>query len=442
MNAARTAGQLVVRALAGDDADLTGNDAGDRIVEELRERVAGDHDDAAEQRLRLIVQQRTLLARVHSAIADDVVIVTFADGSSLRRSEAEKALAAKEERRVYLPVRGPLFAARQQVRDPALQRFAFDVVSAEICGVVAATPQRARRRQQLRAFLAATADALPAVLDALGRTGHAEIDSAPALERGLDLPAPHLVNDGVVVDVVRATREAIPDAQAARLQRTTAPRSMAGQIVVDDGARLLVATTLRTAGHRALLLGVGRLYAHLAGAADVGEAIGLSLSSPQVRRALDVGVKDAEFLWRHTLCASLLEARLQAAVALAVVESVADPEAPPRDAFFQRRDEARAAARKAVGLDPGSAIVDELLAPPWPDGLTLLDVDDAHLERAWRSADSARRLLWLRDSLDDGALLRRKGLAALAELWRAANAGDGDGDGAGVAWGELVDDVL
>jgi len=437
VNVARRAGQLLVRALAGDEGDLV---VDDRAVAACRER-ADEGDDDARAQLRLFVQQRTLLARVHSAIADDVVIVTFADGSSLRRGDAEKALVAKEERRVFLPVRGPLFAARQQVRDPALQRFAFDVVEAEVVGVVGAT-RRERRRQQLRTFLAASADAVPAVLDALGRTGHAEVDSAPALERALDLPVPHLVNDGVLVDLVRATREAIPDAQAARLQRRNAPRALAGQIVVDEAARLLVAPTLRSGLHRAQLLGVGRLYGVLAGCPDIGDALSLSLSSPPVRRVLDVTVKDAEFLWRHTLCASFLEARVQAAVALAVVDNVADPEAAARDAFFQRRDEARAGARKAVGLDVGSAIVDELLAPPWPDGLALDAVDDHHLDRAWRAADAARALAWLRDTLDDGALLRRKGLQALPELWRPAEAHDDDGRVAATAWGELVDTVL
>ena len=437
MNAARRAGQLVVRSLAGDEADLV---VDDRVVASFRER-ADEGDEAAREQLRLIVQQRTLLARIHSAIADDVVIVTFADGSSLRRADAEKALAAKEERRLYLPVRGPLFAARQQVRDPALQRFAFDAIEADVVGAVV-SPRRERRRQQLRTFLTATADALPAVLDALGRTGHSDVDSAPALERALDLPVAHLVNDGVLVDVVRATREALHDAQAARLQRRTAPRSLAGQIVVDDTARLLIAKTLRTGEHRAQLLGVGRLYAVLADCPDVGNALGLSLSSPPVRRALDVVVKDAEFLWRHMLCASFIEARLQAAVALAIVDSVVDPEAPARDAFFQTRDEARAAARKAVGLDVGSAIVDELLAPPWPDGLALDGVNDSHLASAWRAADAARVLGWLRDSLDEGALLRRKGLAALPEIWNPADASDDDGRLAGIAWGELVDSVL
>ncbi len=439
------AGRWLLAALAGDDEVLRTASATEGVAE-LRER-AGDGDDDAIEALRLLVQQQTLLARINSAIADDVVVVPLRDGTMLPRADAERALVTREERRVDLVVRMPLLGARRQVRDPALHRLSFDAAEDALLPATTTTTTTTTTAF-LRAFLTRTADAVPAVIEALSKLGHVEIDGALALERALDLPIPALVNDDVLVELVRLTRGALHDADAARLQRRTAPRSLRGQIVVDEQARLLVAPTLRATAHRQQLVGVGALYGFLAGVTDVGSALGLLLSSVPVRRAIEVSVKDAAFIWRHSLCASVIEARLQAAVAVAVAEHRVDADAPARDDFFALRDECRVAARSAVGFDPGAEVVDELLAPPWPDGLHLRSAREAQVSCAVDAASTAQHVGWLRDTVDEGVLLRRHGLEPLRELWQPPSAATTTtppaqaGEAAGAAWAILVGEVL
>jgi hypothetical protein len=275
----------------------------------------------------------------------------------------------------------------------------------------------------------------------LSRVGHVDIDNALALERALDLPMPALVSDGVLVDLVRLTRDALPDHSAARLVRRAAPRALGGHHVIDaEAARLLVAPAVGAGAHRAHLQGLGCLYARFLGCPRVGEGIALLLSSVPVRRALDVRASDADQFWRQNLCASLLQARLAAAVALGWLDSKPDPDAPARDQHFQRRDDARSAARRAVGLDPGAELVDELLAPPWPTGGPLLDATASVIARATDLAAAARAMQWLRDTVDDGALLRRRGLEAVPHLETQPLTTDGTAEAA--SWCALVGEVL
>jgi hypothetical protein len=119
------------------------------------------------------------------------------------------------------------------VRDPVQQRLQFD---ADTATLGAATPVNDVDVARLRGFLQHTADVVPSLVDALSRVGHVDIDNALALERALDLPMPALVSDGVLVDLVRLTRDALPDHSAARLVRRAAPRALGG-----DGAASLLA---------------------------------------------------------------------------------------------------------------------------------------------------------------------------------------------------------
>lgn len=410
---------------------------GDDVVRRVQERAA-DGDLSAAEQLRTEAQLRSLVARVHSAIADDLVFVTFADGSSLKRADAERALAAREERRVYLPIRGPLLAARRQVRDPVQQRLQFD---ADTTALGAATPVSDVDVARLRGFLQHTADVVPALIDALSRVGHVDIDNALALERALDLPMPALVSEGALVDLVRLTREALPDHSAARLVRRAAPRALGGQLVTDaEAGRLLVAPTVGAGAHRAHLQGLGCLYARFLASPRVGHGLALLLASVPIRRALDVRASEAEQFWRQNLCASLLQARLAAAVALGWLDSKPDPDAPARDQHFQRRDEARSAARRAVGRDPGAELVDELLAPPWPNGGPLLDAAASLVARATDLLAAANAVHWLRDTVDEGALLRRRGLEPVPHLDAPSLSADGAAEAGG--WCALVGEVL
>ncbi|HEY1098710.1 MAG TPA: hypothetical protein VGF99_07270 [Myxococcota bacterium] len=452
MTSALHAGQHLLALLANTEEEAS---TSTRTIDELRARFVGNDGDLDElrQRLLLAVQEQTLLPRVHSAIADDVAVITLADGSSLSRADAERALVAREERRVYLPLRGPMLAARQQVRDPIQQRLAYMAASLAVLPPTASPATSTTTVARLTAFLAASADAVGAVVDALGHVGHVAVEDALALDRALDLPVPALFNDAVVVELVRATRDALPDAAAARLQRRRAPRALNGHVVVDDVARLLWAPTLRATGHHAQLRGLGRLYARLAGIGDVdavdvhGAAIALQLASPAVRRALDVGVRDAERVWRHALCAAFIEARLHAATAVAALTFAADPEQPARDALYELRDRARSAARVAAGLDPGAEVIDELLAPPWPDGLRLRGLDESRAREALVRAQAATTLSWWRDHLD-GALLRRHGLLPLQELPTSsatittADEATAAGRDDARAWADVVGEVL
>jgi hypothetical protein len=119
-------------------------------------------------------------------------------------------------------------------------------------------------------------------------------------------------------------------------------------------------------------------------------------------------------LWREGVAASLLLARLGAAVAVAFVGAEVDSEAPPAEQRAMRRDAVWRAAQGAVGVPVGE-LADELLMPPWPDGVRDDDAATAmagHWRRGALGADSA---LLLRDMGDEGLLLRPRGLEVVRE---------------------------
>ena|GEM_PF-1860336 len=449
----------------------------ERVAALLRNARDGD-DDARRALLSLVQQLRTLPALVAAAVAEDGAIVIVADGSQMPRAEAERHLAIREERGVYPSLRQPLLRARRHALDPAALRFMADQARAEWSLPVAASPEPksppepqtppaepqtrppepptqpspkppsqpspaggrspnlspkpnpAGPRAALRGFLKASAELVAPALEMLASVSHGAVDDAHQLVRALDLPDPARFNDSVIIELVRATRESLPR-NVRPLQRRPAPRIMAGQVVDDgDTVRLLVAPSLTAGRSLAMSRGVGQAYARLIGV-DVGAALGLMLSTPAVRRLVGLKGDPAEQLWRHALCAGLLEARLAAAVAVAVADAMganADPEASPRDVWAMVRDQARGAARAAVGFDAGAERTDDLLLPPWPDGLTDDNAADAALRLALGAAVAASDALSIRERADDGLLLRRQGLQAVIESH--GESGEGHGEGA------------
>lgn len=369
-------------------------------------------DDDARAALLQHVHARTLAARVAAVVAEDSVEVVLRDGSVLGRAEAERALALKEEARVYPPLRGPLLRARRQALDPVAARFAFDDVIAAV-GLPPA-PGLEDELAWLRAFLAGTADLAPAALEVLAGSAGG-IDDAASLSRALDRPAGEQSGDVVAVDLVRVTRVALPR-DARPLQRCAAPRGLAGH-VVDDGevVRVLWATSLRLGRQRALLEGVGRAFGHLADLVDLSAGLGLSLQAASVRQAAGASSSVAAGLWREAVASSLLQARLQASVTVGFLMAEVDPEAPLVERRAVRRDAAWRGARAAVVMDPGQDVSDELLLPPWPDGVIDRDASSSSLVQARARACGAADALTLRDIGDEGMLLRPQRLLAVRE---------------------------
>jgi hypothetical protein len=440
---ARDSARALLALLAGQSSSSSSMSMSPADLQALQ-RNARDGDEEARLALPGVVQQRTLAGRVAAAVADDTAIVIVADGSQMPRAEAERHLAHKEERRVYPSLRLPLLKARRQALDPAAVRFAFDQALRDTGTSPALPASSAGALAALRAFLAASTGMVAPALDILASVAHGAVDDAHRLVRALDLPDPARFNDSVIIELVRGTRESLPR-DARPLQRRPAPRLLAGH-VVDDGAvvRLLVAPSLAAGRSLAMARGVGVAYARLADV-DVGSGLGLTLSTPAIRRLVGLKGDAAEQLWRHAVCASFLEARLGAAIAVAVADGLAsavDPEAPPRDVWAAVRDQARAAARSAVSFDAGAELVDDRLLPPWPDGV---DDDDvvpavAAVRAALAAAVAAADALAIRD-IDDGVLLRRHGLVALMEAAPVVAVDEGRGTSASVGWQTLLGEV-
>jgi hypothetical protein len=398
-----------------------------------------DDDDAREALLRLI-HARTLPGRLAAAIAEDTVDVILNDGSLLSRAAAERALAQKEEERVYAPLRGPLLKARRRVLDPLALRQAFDDATRAVG--LGPSPLLAEDTRFLREFLTASAPLSTAALEVLEASAGPIVDAA-TLARALDRPAGEHGgehgSDATAVEVVRVTRAALP-ADVRPLQRRAAPRILAGH-VVDDGevVRVLWAEGRRLGGQRALLGGVGRSYGRLAGITEVGTGLGLALQNLPVRRAAGASSSTAAALWRETVAASLLQARIGAAVAVADVAAEVDPEAPAAEQRAMRRDAVWRAARSAVGVPVGE-LADDLLLPPWPDGILDFDAATAMAWRCRKEALAAHSALFLRDVGDEGLLLRPRALEAVREALTDPRSPP-QGEAVAAAWRTLLGEV-
>lgn len=393
-------------------------------------------DDDARETLLGIVHARTLPERVAAAIADDTVDVILNDGGIMSRAAAERALAQKEEERAYAPLRVPLLKSRRRVLDPLALRRAFDDLTAAIG--LPPSVLLGEDTRFLREFLVASAPLAPPALELL-ESAAGPITDAATLARALDRPAGEHGGDATAVELVRLTRAALP-ADARPLQRRKAPRLLAGH-AVDDGEllRILWAETRRLGGQRVLLAGVARAYTRLAGITEVDTGVTLALQSPPLRRAAGASSSTAAALWRESVAASLLQARIGAAVAVAFVDAELDPTAPVVEQRAMRRDAVWRAARAAVGVAVGE-LADDLLMPPWPDGILHFDAAKATAWRFRQEALAADTALLLRDVGDEGLLLRPRGLEAVREALTDPRRPP-QGEAAAAAWRVLLGEV-
>ncbi len=428
----------LLRGLTGEPTSSPSPSLAD--VERWRAQLqAAPSDDEARAALWSQVHAQTLPDRLADAIAEDHVDVVLADGSSLPRAAAERALALKEERGVYRPLRGPLLKARRRALDPVAWRVRFDAVAA--AHGLESSPSISTTVPFLRAFLTASAPLARPALEVLEAIA-GPIDDGASFERALDRPAGPQSADAVAVELVRLTRPALPP-DARPLQRRTGPRALQGH-VVDDGenVRVLWAESHRLRAQRALLRGVGRAYARLAGATSLDGAVALTLQSAPLWRAVGTPTSVALSLWREAVAAGLLEARLAAAVVEAFASAELDPEAPPSERLAMRRDATWRAAAKAVSVPVGD-VVDEFVMPPWPDGAIDVDATRSTAARAMALVDAAMGAMSLREVGDEGLLLRPRGLLLVREagLFRVATETEADANVAADAWRTLLGEV-
>ncbi len=437
MSHASDGARRLLRGLAGEPSSSSLPSPSPSEVERWRARLQeAPQDDEARAGLWAYVHAHTLPDRLTAVIAEDHVDVVLADGSALSRAAAERALALKEERGAYRPLRGPLLKARRRALDPVAWRSRIDAV-AEANGLEP-SPSASTTLPFLRAFMTASAPLARPALEMLEASA-GPIEDDVSFERALDRPAgPHSA-DAVAVELVRLTRSALPP-DARPLHRRAAPRALQGH-VVDDGesVRVLWGECHRLRPQRTLLRGVGRAYARLVGLHALDGAVALTLQSAPLWRAVGTPTSMATSLWREAVAAGLLEARLAAAVVEAFASAELDPEAPPSERLAMQRDAAWRAAAQAVGAPVGD-VVDDLVMPPWPDGIVDVDATTSAATRAVALAVAAMGVIGLREVGDEGLLLRARGLLRVREAWhgRVSDHTEGGAVAAADGWRALL----
>ena len=364
--------------------------------------------------------QQTLARRVQSVRALDQAAVVMPDGSHLDLDQAERLLTAKEEDRVYQPLRGPMERVQASFLrfhdDRSVFRRDDDRAGHPAAASTASEDEDEDEdaRGWAAAFLRHTDDVVPLALELLGSAGRVAIEDDPSLRRALDLPAPALFNDARLVDVGRAVRDAQNrDAAGSVWKRVRAPRALAGWVVVDDdegSVRWFVCPSARLGRFRRLAWGLGSALAvglvkdketsagKENGAAGKEAAAALALLDEDAWRRTGASPRDARWATRVGRAAGLLHARLQASLMLVGGN---DP------------DELRERGQKALGLDVGAAFLDEAWPAPWPDGRRLHTLQSATAQEGLRQGHAASAWLWARDAWDEGFLFR-------SDFWRTA----------------------
>jgi hypothetical protein len=399
-------------------------------IEELLERHASG--DVVADDVITIAHAATLASRVDAAVNADAIAVPLADGSTLSVEQAERQLAHKEERRVYLPLRTPLERAVARTLRPVDAAFAFARALPVDPGVVVADHALAR----LRAFVDRTSGVASAARDFLERDGGAPLVGEAALRRALDLPGPAaFAADPVFAAVRLALSTSTP---ARRPTRTPAPRALCGHVVDDGTTPRLLASPCSSAGrHLALARGAGVIVALALAGPDHAAGLGLGLIDAATRRALDQSRDDARRAFSVTAATAVLVARARASVAVASARPFVG-----EGALDELREVTRGACRAGLLSDAGAVFVEALLAPPWPDGTRLSVPAVAAVDDAIAAAHAARSWLYLRDAFDEGFVARGGGLRALRELPAPSTTKDGDGVDDARAWDALLGEFL
>jgi hypothetical protein len=367
----------------------------------LEER-AGDGDVEALPLLRAHSFFESLPTRIERALGLERAPVLLADGSTLSLDEAERLLAKKEERRAHPALRGRLDATLASFR-----QFHIDGTSASLGEA---------RRERARAcvlFLDDTAALRDAALEVLATLGGEPPEGPAALARALDLPdVSGAFGEAATSALVAAAREA--PAPAHRVSRFRAPRQLAGVALAgqDAGGERVwhlaqPPLVLRFDRHRRT---VAAAAVALSGSRRHAPAFALGLLSAPPRRALGAARSDAERAARIGAATTILHARALAALASLGVDGGLGERQPAREA-------AREAAIRALGSDPGPALLEEKLTRAW----TLAEDDPLALAAAWLEAGA--RAEALRERFDEAFPLRR-------DAWRQVGpVEDGEDDG-------------
>lgn len=377
-------------------------------LEEARE-LRGD-DLAAARELALVYAHRaTLSERVRAAVAADRAPVILEDGSRLSRDETERVLASKEEKRAFAPLRRSLeraAAPARDRRDNAHERF-HEVLLEVLEHPREEVPVADDAAAALNRFLADVKDAAQEARSALAREGRVSLEDPAALARGLDLPDPEGFADGGIRRLGRALLESAGEHQQRAVKAVRAPRSLAGVVIAADEGPVRTATCPSCSAGRFLALsgGLGNSVAlSLLEAGELeplfedqalvfGAALTFGFSAAVARvAALEEPAGIAERRARVLAATRLVRLQLQAYAALVLLDG-------------EGRDALREILAGVLGTDPPGALLDDLVAPPWP-GLTHLRGPAAAAGAAvLRASLGAAAAAALRDRYDEAFAL-------------------------------------
>lgn len=415
-------GRLVMACLKGNPPDAAVSTNPHEVVER------GDVAAAL-----AIAWQQTVPRRIADAASADAAAVVLPDGSSFDLAMAERQLAAKEEKRAYLPLRRPMAAARAPFARHRDQRREWRR------NLVLDEPSPPfEQLTSIQAFLDST-DELQAVRDLLAALGGVELNDEFSVARGLDLPDQQLFTDVHLANLVKMVRPALPPAAPA-LMRVSAPRAFAGHVVVDDveagtrdrvntgSVRLWTASTLSAGRFWRLARGAGKALGVCARSDNGGAAAGLAFSLvDEVTRRSSGESRDLCRRGARVMAATaFLQARAAAAAAVVVARRLdVDEEA----------EVSRDVVRKALGGDPGAEFAAALLLGPLPDGQRVVGAAVGLADEAVAAINVAAWWLFLRDEFDAGFLLRPLVLQGFSELPETLAAPER-------AWAALLDEFL
>ncbi|MCP4500018.1 MAG: hypothetical protein GY822_08665 [Deltaproteobacteria bacterium] len=343
-----------------------------------RERLAEWLDDvspsSAEEQLAaqgwlVYAQAECAERRIRRAVANDVVKVILADGSSLTLDEAEQTLMNKEEKGPYAPLASRIALATSTIEDecePFFDTLEENGLHASHPGLLPGGDFEAAEKS-LRLFIDDTNEAQVAALDVLQQLSKAGLEEPFALARALDMPN---VKGAFSHDIVKALCGASLEKAGPRLmrpiKRMAVPRSMAG--ISLSGERTLRVGWLsssRSARYSALLsgsaagVGISLMGAPSLAADDAGRQVGAGFSFGWQRALLLKTLVDEEegaalAKQQVLLSQKILLARMAASAAIVLLRDGRDFEA------------LRESLAGLLHQDVGERIVEDLFLPPWP----------------------------------------------------------------------------
>lgn len=377
-------------------------------LEEARE--LRDEDLPAARELALVYAHRaTLSERVRAAVAADRAPVILDDGSRLSRDEGERVLASKEEKRAFAPLRRSLERAGASSRDrleEANERFR-EVLFEVLAHPREEVPAAGDAAAALGRFLDDVKDAAQEARSTLAREGRVGLEDPVALARGLDLPHPEGFSDGGLRRLGRALLEGAGEHRKRAVKAVRAPRSLVGVVIAADEGPVRAATCPSCSAGRFLALSGGLADSVALSLLDAdeltpvvedqallfGAALSFGGSSAVARGAvLEEGASDAERRARVLAATRLIRLQVQAHAARVLLEG-------------EGRDALREVLAGVLGTDPPAALLDQLVAPPWPGLEHLRGPAAASGAAVLRTALGAAVAAALRDRYDEAFAL-------------------------------------